>query len=70
MPEESGRPKRAGVLAQFARLVTAPTIAFQADNSDDRSRPLKYITIAAVIAPARPTRASRSGSLYETAVKR
>ena len=39
-------------LAQFARLVTGPTIAFQADNSDDRSRPLKYIALAAVIAYA------------------
>jgi PPP family 3-phenylpropionic acid transporter len=39
-------------LAQFARLITGPAIAFQADNSGDRSRPLKYITLAAVLAYA------------------
>lgn len=39
-------------LAQFARLITGPTIAFQADNSNDRSGPLKYITLAAVAAYA------------------
>jgi len=39
-------------LAQFARLVTGPAIAFQADNSDDRSKPLKYVTLAAVLAYA------------------
>jgi MFS transporter, PPP family, 3-phenylpropionic acid transporter len=39
-------------LAQFARLITGPAIAFRADNSDDRSTPLKYVTLAAVFAYA------------------
>jgi PPP family 3-phenylpropionic acid transporter len=39
-------------LAQFARLITGPTIAFQADGAADRSAPLKWITLAAVFAYA------------------
>lgn len=39
-------------LAQFARLITGPAIAFQADGSPDRSGPLRMIAVAAVIAYA------------------
>jgi len=39
-------------LAQFARLITGPIVAFQADGAADRSGPLKLITIAAVFAYA------------------
>ncbi len=39
-------------LAQFARLITGPTIAFQADGAADRSAPLKWVTLAAVFAYA------------------
>lgn len=39
-------------LAQFARIITGPVIAHLADKSEDRSRPLKYVTLAAVLAYA------------------
>lgn len=39
-------------LAQFARLITGPTIAFQADGAADRSKALQYVTLAAVFAYA------------------
>lgn len=37
-------------LAQFARIVTGPAIGFWADGAPDRARPLKLISIAAVLA--------------------
>lgn len=39
-------------LAQFARLVTGPAIAYRADRSRDRSAPLKFIALAAIAAYA------------------
>ncbi len=39
-------------LAQFARIVTGPLVAYQADKSDDRSAPIKWLAIAAVLAYA------------------
>ncbi|MEZ5970234.1 MAG: MFS transporter [Hyphomonadaceae bacterium] len=39
-------------LAQFARLITGPLIAYQADRANDRAAPLKYIALAAVLAYA------------------
>lgn len=39
-------------LAQFARIVTGPLIAYRADTSADRALPLKVIALAAVFAYA------------------
>lgn len=37
-------------LAQFARIVTGPAIGYWADGSTDRSTPLKFVSVAAVVA--------------------
>lgn len=37
-------------LAQFARVITGPLIAYRSDRAADRSAPLKYIALAAVLA--------------------
>ncbi|MEQ1817240.1 MAG: MFS transporter [Terricaulis sp.] len=39
-------------LAQFARLITGPLIAYRADRASDRAAPLKIIALAAVFAYA------------------
>jgi PPP family 3-phenylpropionic acid transporter len=39
-------------LAQFARIITGPLIAYRADRSSDRAAPLKIIALAAVFAYA------------------
>lgn len=39
-------------LAQFARIFTGPAIAYWADGSGDRSTPLKFVSIAALVAYA------------------
>ena len=39
-------------LAQFARLITGPLIAYRADRASDRAAPLKIIAFAAVFAYA------------------
>jgi PPP family 3-phenylpropionic acid transporter len=39
-------------LAQFARVITGPLIAYRADKASDRAAPLRYITAAAVLAYA------------------
>lgn len=39
-------------LAQFARVITGPLIAYHADSSADRAAPLKLISLAAVFAYA------------------
>jgi len=39
-------------LAQFARILTGPAIAYWADGASDRGTPLKYVSVAAVIAYA------------------
>lgn len=39
-------------LAQFARIITGPLIAYRADRAADRAAPLKYIALAAAIAYA------------------
>lgn len=39
-------------LAQFARVLTGPAIAYWADGTSDRSAPLKIVSIAALIAYA------------------
>lgn len=39
-------------LAQFARILTGPAIAYWADGASDRSTPLKFVSVAAVVAYA------------------
>lgn len=39
-------------LAQFARIITGPLIAYRADRSADRAAPLKFVALAAVFAYA------------------
>lgn len=37
-------------LAQFARIITGPAVAYVADRAPDRSAPLKFVLLAAILA--------------------
>jgi PPP family 3-phenylpropionic acid transporter len=39
-------------LAQFARILTGPAVAFWADGADDRRMPIRFVLLAAVVAYA------------------